>query len=77
MSKILSVSLPDELDDAVERTAASEGKTKSEFVREALRREVWLREWRDLQAYGARRAKRLGIGPEDVEALIDEAREGR
>lgn len=76
MSRILSVSLPDELDEAVEAVASSQGKTKSEFVREALRREVLLQEFRSLQEYGARQAERLGIGPEDVERIIDEVREG-
>lgn len=76
MSRILSVSLPNELDDAVEGAAASEGKTKSEFVREALRRQVQLQEFRALQEYGARQAERRGIGPEDVERIVDEVRKG-
>jgi predicted transcriptional regulator len=77
VSKLLSVSLPDELDERVEAAAAAVGKTKSEFAREALRREVWLQEWRRIQEYGARQAERLGIGPEDIEGLIDDMRAGR
>jgi Arc/MetJ-type ribon-helix-helix transcriptional regulator len=76
MSKILSVSLPDELDDAVESVASSQGKTKSEFVREALRQQLDFAEFRVLQELGARQAERLGIGPEDIEGIIDELRAG-
>lgn len=76
MSKILSVSLPDDLDEAVESVASSQGKTKSEFVRETLRRQVLREELRSLQEYGARQAERLGIGPEDIERLVDEVRAG-
>jgi len=72
VSKILSVSLPDDLDEAVESVASSQGKTKSEFVRETLRRQVLREELRSLQEYGARQAERLGIGPEDIERLVDE-----
>lgn len=77
MAKILSVSLPDELMRDTEQLALAQGKTKSDLVRDALRRQVQLGRLRELQRYGRRRAEERGIGPEDVEALVDEFRGGQ
>jgi CopG family transcriptional regulator/antitoxin EndoAI len=77
MAKILSVSIPDELMRDAEAIARAQGRTKSELVREALRRQVELERLRELQRYGRRRAEERGVGPEDAEALVDELRGGR
>lgn len=74
MSRILSVSMPDDLLEAVEAVASSEGKTKSELVREALRRHLELERFRALQRYARGQAERRGVGPEDAEALVDDVR---
>ena len=52
----------------------AQGRTKSEFVREALRRQVLLGRLRALQSYGRRQAEERGLGPEDAESLVDELR---
>jgi CopG family transcriptional regulator/antitoxin EndoAI len=77
MAKILSVSLPDELMRDTEQLALAQGKTKSDLVREALRRQVQLGQLRELQRYGRRRAEERGVGPEDAESLVDELRGGQ
>jgi len=77
MAKILSVSIPDELMREAEAVARAQGKTKSELVREALRRQVELERLRALQRYARDRAEERGIGPEDGEACVDEVRGGR
>ena len=74
MAKILSVSIPDELMRDAEAIARAQGKTKSDLVRDALRRQVQLEHLRELQRYGRRRAEERGRGPEDAEALVDEHR---
>lgn len=74
MSKLLSVSVPDDLMRATEAAALAQGQTKSEFVRETLRRQVERTRFQELQRYGRGRAEKLGIGPEDVEGIIDELR---
>jgi len=74
MAKILSVSIPDELMRDAEAIARAQGKTKSDLVREALRRQVELERLRELRRYGRRRAEERGVGPEDTEALVDEFR---
>ena len=40
----------------------------------SARREADDSEWRRILAYGERRAREQGIGPDDVERLIDEYR---
>ena len=77
MAKILSVSIPDELMRDTEAIARAQGRTKSDLVRDALRRQVRLERLRELQRYGRRRAEERGVGPEDVEALVDELRGGQ
>jgi CopG family transcriptional regulator/antitoxin EndoAI len=74
MAKLLSVSIPDELMRDAEAVARAQGKTKSELVRDALRRQVQLERLREIQRYGRNRAEERGIGPEDAEALVDEIR---
>lgn len=77
MTKLLSVAVPDDLMREAEAIARAQGKTKSELVREALRRQVEFARFRELQRYGRKRAEVLGIGPEDVDRLVDEDRTER
>jgi metal-responsive CopG/Arc/MetJ family transcriptional regulator len=77
MSRLLSVSISDELADEAEALARATGKTKSEVVRDALRRHVQHERLAELQRYGRSRAESLGVGPEDVVGLIDEFRQTR
>lgn len=76
-TKILSLSLPPDLEREAARAAKKEGRTKSELFREALRRYLLEEKVRRLQHYGARRARALGIKPSDVERLIQEYRDTR
>jgi metal-responsive CopG/Arc/MetJ family transcriptional regulator len=73
----LSVSLPPKLAREAERTAKRKGRTKNDLLREALRRYLLEEKVRRLQQNGARRARRLGIKPSDVERLIQEHRARR
>lgn len=74
MSRLLSVSVPDDLAGALDSLAENTGRTKSEVVREALRRQVRSGRLTALQEYGRERAEVRGIGPEDSEGLVDELR---
>jgi metal-responsive CopG/Arc/MetJ family transcriptional regulator len=76
MAKLLSVSIPDDLMRDAEEIARARGKTKSELVRDALRRQIELERFRELQQYARRRAEELGIGPEDGEQIVDDLRAG-
>jgi predicted transcriptional regulator len=74
VAKLLSVSIPDELMESTEAVARRSGQTKSEVVREALRAHVRDKEWDEIFRYGESMAEAAGIGPEDVEDLVDEVR---
>jgi len=76
-TKILSLSLPPKLLREAERAAKTEGRTKSELFREALRRYLLEEKVRQLQRYGARQARKLGIKASDVQRLIEEYRKTR
>lgn len=71
MSRLLSVSIPDDLAAEAEALARATGKTKSELVRDALRRHIQQERFVALQRYGRDRAEVRGVGPEEVESLID------
>ncbi len=77
MSRLLSVSIPDDLADEAEALARATGKTKSEVVRDALRRHVLHERLGELQRYARGQAEVRGVGPEDAEALVDELRSTR
>ncbi len=76
-TRVLSLSLPPELAKEAERIAKKEGRTQSELFREALRRYIQEKEWRELRRYGARQAARTGITEADVDRLVSEYRHGK
>lgn len=75
MSKLLSVSLPDDLSASADELAAAQGRTRSELVRDALRSYLWRERWAEATRAAKAAAETQGIGPDDVERLIDEVRE--
>lgn len=74
MSRLLSVSIPDDLMRVFEQRAHERGMTKSELAREALRSTLEADRWAEIFGHGARLSSQRGVGPEDVEALVDEVR---
>lgn len=74
MSKLLSVSLPDDLAEEIGAHARALGKTRSEVVRDVLRRHLQRERLSTLQEYGREQAEIRGSGPDDTEALVDAAR---
>ena len=76
-SRIRSLSLPSDVIREAERLAKQEGRTKTEVLREALRRYGEERRWRGLQRYGAGRARKLGMTEADVQRTVQEFRRGR
>jgi predicted transcriptional regulator len=74
MSKLLSVSLPDDLSATTDALAAAQGRSRSELVRDALRSYLWREQWSAATRAARATAERHGLGPEDVEDLIDQLR---
>jgi len=60
--------------EAAEKIAKEENRTRSELIREALRRYIAEMELRRLQRYGLKKAEELSLKEEDVQRFIDEYR---
>jgi CopG family transcriptional regulator / antitoxin EndoAI len=73
-TRTITFSLPPEMAAKVENVMKEEGRTKSELLREALRRYIEEREWKQILKYGERKAGEQMIAPEDVEDIIDQYR---
>jgi CopG family transcriptional regulator/antitoxin EndoAI len=73
-TKLITISIFPELLEEAEKVAREENRTRSELIREALRRYIAERELRRLQRYGMEKARELGLKEEDVQRLIDEYR---
>ncbi|HEV2108888.1 MAG TPA: ribbon-helix-helix domain-containing protein [Thermomicrobiales bacterium] len=71
-TKLINISLPEELLRQIDEAAAKENRGRSEFLRESARRRISDQRWRALQEIGAKRARELGISTEDdVEDFLD------
>ena len=73
-TKTITFSLPPDMADRVDEVMRQQGRSRSEFLREAVLRYIEECEWRELLKYGEERAREKGIGPEDVAGLVEEYR---
>lgn len=73
-TRTITFSLPPEMADRVDEVMKQQGRSRSEFLREAVLRYIQEYEWRQLLQYGETRARAKGIGPEDVVGLVEEYR---
>ena len=73
-TKTITFSLPPEMADRLDEAVQQQGRSRSEFLREAVLRYIEECEWRQLLRYGEERARERGIGPEDVSGLVEEYR---
>ena len=72
-TKTITFSLPLEM-ERLDEVMQQQGRSRSEFLREAVIRYIEECEWRQLLQYGEERARAQGIGPEDVAGLVEEYR---
>jgi metal-responsive CopG/Arc/MetJ family transcriptional regulator len=71
-TKVINISLPEELLREIDETAAAEHRTRSEWLRESARRSLSDQRWRRIQAEVSERARAAGIFTEDdVEDFLD------
>ena len=70
-TKTITISIPPEMEAQIQELMRLEGRTRSELLREALRRYMHDREWRELVRYGQGRAQEMGISEEEIEDIID------
>ena len=74
-TKLISFSILPDFLKRVEEVAKEENRTKSELIREALRRYIEDREWEKLTRYARQKSIEAGIKTEeDVQRVVDEFR---
>lgn len=70
-TRTITISLPPEMLAQMEEILLEENRTKSELIREALRRYAEERRWKKLYRYAEAKAKETGIAEDQVEDIID------
>ena len=73
-TKTITFSLPPEMAERLDEVMQQQGRSRSEFLREAVLRYIEECEWRQSLQYGEERAREHGIGPGDVADLVEEYR---
>ena len=73
-TRTITFSLPPEMAERLDEVMRQQGRSRSEFLREAVVRYIEECEWRQLLQYGEERTRTGGIGPEDVADLVEEYR---
>ena len=73
-TKIATISLPPKMDEKINEMANKEGMTKSELIREALRRYIEEKELEELVKYGREKAIERGITEDQIEDIVDSYR---
>ena len=74
LTKLISISLMPDFLREVEKVAKEENRTKSELIREALRRYIEDREWEKLTLYARKKSAITGIKTEeDIQRVVDDS----
>ncbi len=73
-SKIVTLSLPPDMVDKIGQLMREEGRTRSELLREALRRYAEEQEWKKIYRYGEIKAREKGMKEDRIEDIIDARR---
>ena len=74
VTKTIALSLPPEMVDKIEELMKEEGRTRSELLREALRRYMEEQEWKKIYRYGEMKAREKGITEDQIEDILDARR---
>lgn len=70
-TETITFSLPPKMSQKIEKLMEQEDRNRSELLREALRRYIEEKEWKEILGYGALRAKKKGISQNQVEEIVD------
>lgn len=76
-TKVLAFSVPPELEIEIHKHAKSEHRTISEYLREAVRQYMSLRDFEQVRKSVSKRLKKKGRKPSDVDAVLSELRKKR
>ncbi|MBI4403342.1 MAG: ribbon-helix-helix protein, CopG family [Deltaproteobacteria bacterium] len=69
-SKVIAISVSPQFESLIQRYARKEDRTISEFIREAVRHYVSEFEFESTRKAVARRMKKKGLKPSDVESVL-------
>jgi len=70
-TKIISLSVPPEMAEKIQELMKKEDRTRSELIRETIRRYIEQQEWKETLRYGRIKAKEKGITENQVEDIVD------
>lgn len=70
-TKTISFSIPPEMAKKIQELMKEEDRTRSELIREALRRYMEEQEWKKIYRYGEMKAREKGITEDQIESIID------
>lgn len=73
-TKIIAFSVPPGFEREIQKHAKAEHRTVSEYLREAVRQYMALREFERTRKTVSARLKRKGVKPADVEAVLSDIR---
>lgn len=73
-TKIIAFSVPPAFEREIQQHAKAEHRTVSEYLREAVRQYMTLREFERTRKTVSKRLKRKGVKPADVEAAVSDVR---
>jgi CopG family transcriptional regulator/antitoxin EndoAI len=73
-TKTITLSLPPEMVDKIEELMKEEGRTRSELLREAVRRYAEEQEMKKIYRYGEIKTRERGITEDQIEDIIDARR---
>lgn len=73
-SKVVPISLPQELLNQADSFAKKESRTRSEFFREAIRAQISKKQLDEFSRFGRTQAQKLEITEEDIPRLVNEIR---
>ncbi len=73
-TKVLAFSVPPELENEIQKHAKAEHRTISEYIREAVRQYMSLREFEQTRKSVSKRLKKKRLKPSDVEDALSQAR---
>lgn len=73
-TKVIAFSVPPEFENEIQKHARAEHRTISEYLREAVRQYMTLREFEQTRRAVGKRMKRRGLKQSDVESALSEVR---
>ena len=73
-AKVISLSLPPDMEKEVLKVAREEHRTISELLREAFRQYLVNRDLTSIRKEGRRIAKKMKLTPEDVQKIVRSSR---